>query len=81
LIPVQNGEYPYHHGLQWADPDIEQAASMMRKVAAQRQLAADPDPRVTQAYKQEFSAARVGQLYRQRLEELWDRRNAIQSRL
>jgi glycosyltransferase involved in cell wall biosynthesis len=81
LIPVQNGEYPYHHGLQWADPDIEQAANMLCKVAAQRQLTAEPDPRVTQAYKQEFSAARVGQLYRQRLEELWDRRDAIQSKL
>ena len=33
LIPVAPGEYPGHQDQVWADPDVEQAAELMRKVA------------------------------------------------
>jgi ABC-type uncharacterized transport system auxiliary subunit len=81
MIAVQEGEYPYYQGLRWADPDIGQAASMMREVVSRRQAMPQADARVIQAYKANFFAERIGLLYRRRLEELWDRRDAIQSHL
>ncbi|MFN9622119.1 MAG: glycosyltransferase [Cyanobacteriota bacterium] len=81
MIAVQEGEYPYYQGLRWADPDIGQAASMMREVVSRRQAMPQADARVIQAYKANFSAERIGLLFRSRLEELWDRRDAIQSHL
>ena len=34
LVPVREGEYPGASGQVWAEPDIEQAASAMRRVAS-----------------------------------------------
>lgn len=81
LIPVQKGEYAYHEGLRWAEPDIGQAAILMQKVARKRQEDDAIDPAVIEEYKDRFSASRIGNLYRQRLEELWARRDAIQAQL
>jgi glycosyltransferase involved in cell wall biosynthesis len=33
LIPVQEGDYPFHEGQVWADADIDHAAWQMRRVA------------------------------------------------
>jgi glycosyltransferase involved in cell wall biosynthesis len=81
LIPVQSGEYPHHEGMEWAEPDVEQAAQRMRQVAAQRQRDPHPDPAVVRTYRQSFSASHIGKLYRERLEALWARRVDIQAQL
>ncbi|QWF19878.1 glycosyltransferase family 4 protein [Lysobacter capsici] len=39
LIAVKPGEYPLAEGLQWAEPDIAHAASLMRRVADDKALA------------------------------------------
>jgi glycosyltransferase involved in cell wall biosynthesis len=40
LVPVGEGEYLYHVGQRWADPDIDHAASYMRRLADDRDFAA-----------------------------------------
>ena len=39
LVPVGNEEYPGADGQVWAEPDIDEAAAAMRKIAADRPLA------------------------------------------
>jgi glycosyltransferase involved in cell wall biosynthesis len=41
LIPVASGEYPYHQGQKWAEPDIYAAAAWMAR------LVKEPDLRMT----------------------------------
>lgn len=40
LRPVEPGEYPFHEGQSWAEPDVEDAARALREIAA--------DPRAAQ---------------------------------
>jgi glycosyltransferase involved in cell wall biosynthesis len=81
LVPVRDEEYPHHEGLVWADPDVDQAADRMRDIVTARRANPRPDPAVIQAYRDQFSAARIGALYRLRLEELWARRDEIQAEM
>lgn len=81
LIPVRSGEYPHHEGMEWAEPDVAQAAQRMRQVAARRRRDPLPDPTVVQAYRQRFSASHIGKLYRDRLEALWAERVDLQAQL
>ena len=70
LISVKENEYPFWESQQWADPDLDHAAWLMRKIVA--------DPAHTQkvafAGKQkiltEYSAEHIGQLYKQRLQQI-----------
>ncbi len=39
MVPLRNGDYPYWRGQRWADPDIDHAARMMRRVFEDRALA------------------------------------------
>ncbi|NDG75721.1 MAG: hypothetical protein EBX49_10405, partial [Synechococcaceae bacterium WB8_1B_136] len=88
-VPIPRDTYPYAEGHSWAEPDLEHAAELCRKVAARRLALtaesdfADPsrDPGVLASYRERFSFASVGARYRARLEELWADREAIGSRL
>ena len=70
LIGVKKGEYPYSNGQVWADPDLDQAASYMRK------LVEDDTYRNTLAkagcsyIKTNHNSETVGRNYRSRLIEL-----------
>lgn len=81
LLPVQQGEYPYHQGMHWAEPDLESAAKVMREVAHKRNQHIPVPGDVIEAYRHQFSAERVGAHYRRRLEFLWQSRDKIQSEL
>lgn len=41
LMPVRDGQYPGGEGQQWAEPDVEQAAQWMRRLADEPGLAAE----------------------------------------
>jgi glycosyltransferase involved in cell wall biosynthesis len=78
LIPVQPGEYPYHQGMVWAEPDLDAAVAVMRQVAMKRRLSPITDQATVDSYRQRFSAAEAGAHFRQRLEELWLARHSVQ---
>ncbi len=70
LISVKENEYPFWESQQWADPNLDHAAWLMRKIVS------DPThtKKVSRAGKQrilsEYSPEHVGQLYKQRLQQI-----------
>lgn len=76
LIPVLKGEYFDHEGQVWADADLDHAAKCLRQVAVHRLEQPEPVPGLTTSYRHRFSSAKVGRHYRERLEELWAKRQS-----
>ena len=70
LISVKENEYPFWESQQWADPNLDHAAWLMRTIVS------DPThtKQVSRAGKHkiltEYSPEHVGQLYKQRLEQI-----------
>jgi glycosyltransferase involved in cell wall biosynthesis len=60
LIEVQRGEYPFGDGQVWADPDVEQAASFMRRLVEHPSFAADLGRRAQAHVREALSATSVG---------------------
>lgn len=81
LIPVQEGEYFDHEGQVWADADVDHAAERLREVALYRLEQAEPDQGHAASYRQRFSSAAVGRHYRERLEQLWAKRQSLAAAL
>lgn len=74
MIPLRHGDYPYWRGQQWADPDIAHAASWMRRLFDDRDLArrigANAAASIRRSHSREVCAtaliARLQQIDRQR---------------
>ncbi|MGO9121789.1 MAG: glycosyltransferase family 4 protein [Desulfomonilaceae bacterium] len=68
LIPVSAGKGPYadYEGF-WADPDLDHAAHLMRKLAGDSSLAGELALAAQRTIRDDFSAAAVGELMRNRL--------------
>ena len=60
----------YIRGTEWAEPDVEHAASCMEKLAADAQLCAALGAQAARDIRERFSAAAVGHRYAQRLESI-----------
>lgn len=63
-IPMRSKEYFWSHGQQWADPDIDHAAELMREIRL--------TPRDTSSGQVDLSPAGVGARYAKRLNEIWE---------
>ena len=63
----------------WADADLDHAAKCLRQVAVHRLEQPQPVEGLTTPYRQRFSSAEVGRHYRERLEELWPKRQSLTS--
>jgi hypothetical protein len=81
LIPVLEGEYFDYEGQVWADADVDHAAEQLRKVALHRLEQPEPDQGLAASYRQRFASANVGRHYRERLEELWAKRQILAASL
>ena len=69
-IKVKEGEYPYHKGQLWADPNIDQAAAYMRRLV-EDDLYRNTVAKAGYSYiKSYHSFETVGKKYRDRLVEL-----------
>lgn len=79
LVPVQEGEYPHHAGQLWAEPNVEAASEIIRRVV--KDLPSKAGGSSTQAYRQLFSAAAIGRRYQERLQEIWWERDQLASQL
>ncbi len=64
LKPVLPGEYPEAQGMEWADPDVDEAAERMRECAVSGWM---PDLGASSSIAYHYSAQHVGQLYREKL--------------
>jgi glycosyltransferase involved in cell wall biosynthesis len=63
-VSVKHGEYFHGEGQQWADPDLDHAAELMREI---RQ-----NPRDVAVGQPDLSPATVGARYARRLHEIWE---------
>ncbi len=70
LIPVKEGEYPFWEGQVWADPSVDQAASYMQKLVADKTYCEKVAEAGRSYIKTFHSAEAVGKVYRSRLAEL-----------
>jgi glycosyltransferase involved in cell wall biosynthesis len=70
LIPVRSGEYPFHEGQVWLDPDVEAAADAMRRCindqVERNRRARNGQKLISETY----SPGAVGRRYSERLSEL-----------
>jgi glycosyltransferase involved in cell wall biosynthesis len=67
LKPVGPGEYPYGEGQHWAEPDVGEAAAIMRRLIEDRSLARERGERARAHMQAHHSVAAVGKRYAERL--------------
>jgi glycosyltransferase involved in cell wall biosynthesis len=60
LIDVRAGEYPHHDGQVWAEPDIDQAAYFMARIAHDGRLRETLGQNAQATIRQQFGDASVG---------------------
>jgi len=74
LVPVPPGSYPYSENQVWAEPNIEQAANHMGRIAADQGFR-ERIAKAGQAFvRANFNSTVVGARYMDRLEKIRDRR-------
>jgi len=71
LVPVAAGEYPFHDGQVWAEPDIDEAATHMIAVLDDPELGRRIGSRAKLHMLKEFSYRPTGARYRDRIEAIW----------
>jgi glycosyltransferase involved in cell wall biosynthesis len=70
LVPVPSGTYPGYEDQVWAEPDLDEAAWLMRRVAAGEGNVAERVAAGRACMAENHSAAAVGRICRDRLERL-----------
>jgi len=76
LIPVEEGQYPHWQDQVWADPDVDQAAEWMRRVAQEGAWAKELARNAQREMRQRFAYRAAGLRYRAALEDLAARRQS-----
>ena len=70
LIPVKENEYPFWENQHWAEPDINHAAWLMKKIISDETNAKAIALRGKEKILQDYSLQAIGKLYRKRLEKV-----------
>lgn len=70
LVQLEHHIDEYVRGSEWAEPDVEHAASCMERLAADPRLCAALGAQAARDVRDRFSAAAVGRRYAQRLESV-----------
>ena len=70
LVPVPEGSYPFSQGQVWAEPDIEHAAVLMRRLANDNSYREKVARSGQRFIIDNFSEAKIGARYATRLEDI-----------
>ena len=70
LVPVEEGQYPFHHGQEWADASIEHAAWHMNKLHSDSSYAREVGAKGRAYILENFSQEKIGARYESRLKQL-----------
>ena len=70
LIDIEPHQYPYAHGNQWAEPDLQQAGFHMRRLVDDQQYASDLGKAAASHMRRVFSLERCGVSVSNRLSEV-----------
>ncbi|HMP71688.1 MAG TPA: glycosyltransferase family 4 protein [Kiritimatiellia bacterium] len=69
LVPVNEGEYPYHGGQTWAEPDVEQATRCMISLLDDRAAGQHLGKKAGRHIRHALAPLRVGRTYLAALDE------------
>jgi len=75
LIDVEEGQYPYARGQVWAEPDIDHAVDYMLKLLDERDYGRKLGDVASRHVRTYFSYRAIGLKYKNRLEEIFHKRN------
>ena len=67
---VKQGEYPFGAGQEWAEPDVDAAAGLMRRVVSDREWREGLAANAAERIRQRYSLDAVGKAWSERLREL-----------
>jgi len=70
LVEIERDHGPYKEGWLWAEPDLDHAAQLMRRVFENREQAAQVAARGTAHIRRHYSHAAIGARMKERLERL-----------
>ena len=70
ICPVKPFDYPHWQNQFWAQPDLIEAAKILKKVVKKRIEKGLPEIEISKNYQNYFSAQKCGLRYKLRLEEL-----------
>ncbi len=70
LIEIEKNHGPYMKGCEWAEPDLDHAAELMRYIYAHRDQAAQVGKRAQQDVRSQLHPQTVGRMIRERLLKL-----------
>lgn len=70
LVDVEQGQYPYGAGQQWADPDPAHAAWMMARLVDEPRIGRELGRRASLRMRQGFGLRAAGDRFRRRVEEI-----------
>lgn len=70
LVPVKEGEYPYHVGQVWADPNIVEAAHWMQRLVDEPDFARETGNRAAAYMRKHHSRHEMGMAMTHRIEEI-----------
>ena len=85
LVPARRqqlavGEYPFGEGQYWADPDVEAAAGLMRRMVTDSPWRMALATRGRKKVDDSFGAKVVGSAYGRALREIWDLKDKVDAR-
>jgi glycosyltransferase involved in cell wall biosynthesis len=67
LVTLDRTHLDYHAGQQWAEPDVDHAAHLMRRLIDDEVSRAETGERAAETIRSNFSPAAAGRRYRRRL--------------
>ena len=70
LMSVKENEYPFWESQTWADPNLDHAAWLMRKMVCDQASTKQISRAGKQKILTDYSPERIGQLYKQRLQQI-----------
>jgi glycosyltransferase involved in cell wall biosynthesis len=73
LVSLDRDVGPYRKGFYWAEPDLEHAAELMKKVSTNGELAVRVGEEARIEIRRNFSPAKAGELMKDRLKRIRDR--------
>jgi len=73
LVTLDRAHGPYRAGQQWADPDVDDAARLMRRVVDDVDFRSEISTRARETIRAQFSPAAAGARYRERLDAVEQR--------
>jgi len=79
MVPIGKSSYPYPEGDFWADPDVDEAASLMTEIFENREAAKEVGEKGRQTVIEQFSIDESARVFARHLEAIGDRSSRVEA--